>query len=266
MRKLKFVFVFAAVSMLTTTIHAQTKTLIKESNDERTYEKKWRVEWGALTGAGVNYVFKQPNLTAVANPEGMSYTAINYAPRPEAELGFFTEVGKVGSIFSVSTEFTYTMRAVPQPVFSNNSNQVAEYKNTYLNGATFGLLFNFKPVDKFKVGIGFDCTRFLMTKKIQESNHAKYTQAFSTPFGLKTVFSYQVSPRMDIQMYARLGKIGDCEAQNMNGGSSNTSAMWEKMKPEDISAGVRVAYRICGKELHIKKKLQGEKKVYRLNY
>lgn len=254
LRDSKLLFIIGLLFVVYNTTQAQ-KTLIRETNNTHSIDKSWKVEWGILAGVGISNVLKPNENPTLSMSEGVSTYRVMYAPRPEAEVGIFGEIGKTKSFFSIQAHFTYTMRAVPQPVFYALNQDIKEvYKSTYLNGLTGGLLFFFKPVDKFKIGVGFDATNFLITQDISDSNIGEYTELYSTAVGLKAVFSYQVSPRVDINVYGRLGKI--------NVGDD----FFKEMAPNDISAGMAIGYRLCGKEIHYKSKTDEEKKVYRLDY
>lgn len=235
----------------------EAQTLIRERSNTKEIKKSWKMEWGILTGMGVSNVLRPDQEPKLTMPEGVNAYKVMYAPRPEAEIGIFGEIGKTKSIFSVMAHFSYTMRAVPEPVFYNQGDNVQEaYKSTYLNGATGGILFCFKPVEKFKIGIGVDMVNFMWTKAIEESNIGEYTENYTSSAGLKMMLSYKVSPRVDLNVYGRLGRI--------NG--SGFDVMEKSMKPDEVSAGMTVAYRIGGKEIRYKAKIEEEKKVYKLDY
>jgi hypothetical protein len=229
----------------------QAQTLIKESSRTKKLEKSWKIELGILTGAGVSNILR-PNMEPIIDiPEGMNTYRVKYAPRPEAQLGLFTEIGKSNSIYSFQVQLSYTMRAMPKPVFYNYSNDIKEvYKSTYLNGGTAGFLFCIKPVDRFKIGVGLDFTSFLILDDVENSDIGEYTNIYRSSAGLKVVFTYKVSPRIDVNVYSRLGRI-----------SGNSS-----MAPDDISAGMTVGYRLVGKEIKYKAKLEETKQVYKLDY
>lgn len=253
-RNSKWLFVIGLLFIVYGTTQAQT--LIKESSRTKEMKTSWKMEWGILTGMGVSNVLKPDNEPVISMSEGINTYRVMYAARPEAEIGLFGEIGKTKSIFSFQAHFSYTMRAVPEPVFYNYSNDIKEvYKSTYLNGGTFGLLFCIKPVDKFKVGIGFDMTNFFITGDVEESNIGEYTELYSSSTGLKLVLSYKVSPRVDLNVYGRLGRINDFD---MN--------MGKDFRPDDISAGMTIGYRLFGKEIRYKAKVEEEKKVYKLDY
>lgn len=234
----------------------QAQTLIRESSNSKEIKKSWKVEWGILTGMGVSNVLQPEKEPTLSMPEGMNTYRVMYAARPEAEIGFFGEIGKTKSMFSFQAHFSYTMRAVPEPVFYNYANDIKDvYKSTYLNGATVGVLFCIKPIEKFKIGVGVDVTSFLITQDVEDSDIGEYTEFYSSSTGLKLVLSYKVSPRVDLNVYGRLGSI------------SNFDMIKDKsLRPDDISAGMTVGYRICGKEIRYKAKIEEEKKVYKLDY
>jgi hypothetical protein len=252
--KLLFVIGFLFIVYTTTT---QAQTLIKENSRTKEIETNWKMEWGILTGMGVSNVLRPDKEPTISMPEGINTYRVMYAARPEAEIGFFGEIGKTKSFFSLQAHCSYTMRAVPEPVFYNysNSNIKEVYKSTYLNGGTFGLLFCFKPVEKFKIGVGFDVTNFLITQDVEDSNIGEYTEFYSSSTGFKLVFAYKVSPRIDLNAYGRLGKLNDFDIKT-----------GKDMRPDDISAGMTISYRLCGKEIRYKAKLEEEKKVYKLDY
>lgn len=253
-RNSKLLFVIGLLFIVYNTTQAQT--LIRESSRTKEIKKSWKMEWGILTGMGVSNILRPDKEPTLSMPEGMSTYRVMYAARPEAEIGVFGEIGKTKSIFSFQAHFSYTMRAVPEPVFYNYANDIKEvYKSTYLNGGTFGILFCFKPVEKFKIGVGFDVTNFLITQDVEDSNIGEYTEFYSSSSGFKLVLSYKVSPRVDLNVYGRVGRINDFD---MN--------MGKFPKPDDISAGMTVGYRICGKEIRYKAKIEEEKKVYKLDY
>ena len=253
-RNSKVFFMIALLFITYNTIQAQT--LIRETSNTKKNEKSWKVEWGLLTGMGVSNVLRPDVEARIALPESASTYRTMYAARPEAEIGFFGEIGKTSSIFSFQAHLSYTMRAVPEPVFYNNSSNVKEvYKSTYLNGGTIGALFCFKPVDRFKVGVGLDLTRFLILDDVVDSDIGEYTGFFKSSAGLKLVVSYQVSPRVDLNVYSRFGRLDDFDAARSNGFS-----------PDDISVGMTVAYRLLGKEIRYKETIIEEKQVYKLNY
>lgn len=251
----KFLFIVGLLFIVYNSSQAQT--LIRESSRTKEIKKNWTIEWGILTGMGVSNVLRPNEEPILDMPEGMSTYRVKYAPRPEAEIGFFGEIGKTKSIFSMQAHLSYTMRAMPKPVFYNyGSNDIKEvYKSTYLNGGTFGLLFCIKPVDRFKIGLGFDVTSFLITDDVENSDIGEYTNLYASSAGLKVVFSYKVSPRVDINVYSRLGRLTDGNMEMSNG-----------FAPDDISAGMTVGYRLFGKEIRYKAKLEEEKKVYKLDY
>lgn len=240
--------------MIFNTIQAQT--LIRETSKTKKKDKNWKVEWGILTGMGVYNVLKPDQAPNIDMPEGANTYRVMYAPRPEAQIGFFGEIGKTKSIFSFQAHLSYTMRAVPKPVFYDYSNDIKEvYKSTYLNGGTVGVLFCLKPVDRFKVGVGFDLTSFLIFEDVEKSNIGEYTAFFGSSVGLKLMLSYKVSPRVDMNVYGRLGKL-DGFNSNLDKGPA----------PDDISAGMTLSYRLFGKEIRYKETITEEKKVYKLDY
>ncbi len=231
----------------------QAQTLIRESNRTNEIEKSWKMEWGILTGVGVSNVLKPESNPTLKMPEGKGTYRVMYAARPEAQIGVFGEIGKTKSIFSFQIHFAYTMRAIPEPVFYSYNDDIKDvYKSTYLNGGTVSALFCFKPVDKFKIGIGIEATKFLVTEGVKNSDIGEYTEWYSSSTGLKLMLSYKVSPRVDINVYGRAGHISEFDKKNL--------------MPDDISAGMTVGYRLCGKEVRYKAKIEEEKKVYRLDY
>jgi hypothetical protein len=253
-RDSKFLFIIGLLFIVYNS--GQAQTLIRESSRTKEIKRSWKVEWGILTGAGVSNILRPDTERMLDVPEGADTYRVMYAPRPEASLGFFGEIGKTKSIFSIQAHLSYTMRAMPKPVFYNNGDDIKEvYKSTYLNGATVGLLFCFKPVDRFKIGVGFDVTNFLITDNVENSDIGEYTNLYSSSAGLKLVFSYKVSPRVDVNVYSRVGRLTDVDVKGGNG-----------ITPDDISAGMTVGYRLFGKEIRYKVKVEEEKKVYKLDY
>lgn len=250
-------FVIGLLFIICQTTEAQT--LIRESSRTKEIKKSWKIEWGILTGMGVSNVLRPAEEPQLTMGEEISTYSVMYAPRPEAEFGFFGEIGKTKSFFSVMAHFSYTMRAIPEPVFYDQGSTVEEvYKSTYLNGLTGGVFFCFKPVEKFKIGVGFDMTNFMMTKEIEESNIGEYTEFYSSSMGFKVMLSYKVSPRIDLNVYGRLGRI--------EGLDLDLAGVSKAPIPDEVSAGVTVGYRIGGKEIRYKAKIEEEKKVYKLDY
>ncbi len=257
LQNLKMMSVLVLIAFCSFQAEAQVqKTLIQETNKNINCEKKWKIEWGVIGSAGVSNVLKpnEPRIESMYGSETAptSYSIL-YAPRPEAELGFFGEISKVNSIFSFQSRITYTMRAIPQPVFSGSSTVPAqEYKSTYLNGLTMGGTFFINPVSKFKIGLGLEATGFLITKEIADSEHGEYTESFKSVMGLRMVLGYQISPRMDMNVY---GSISNSHKEN----SMN-------YEPDNVSAGIMMLYRISGKEIHVKRTFKEKKEVYKLVY
>lgn len=248
-RNSKILFVIGLLFIICNTMQAQT--LIREKSNTKKIEKSWKIELGLLTGMGVSNILRPNTEPIIEMPEGMSTYRVKYAPRPEAQLGLFAEMGKSNSIYSFQVHLSYTMRALPKPVFYNYSNDIKEvYKSTYLNGGTAGILFCIKPVDRFKIGVGLDFTSFLIFDDVENSDIGEYTNLHRSSAGLKVVFTYKVSPRVDVNVYSRL-------ARTAGGGG---------VAPDDISAGMTVGYRLVGKEIKYKAKLEETKQVYKLDY
>jgi len=98
-------------------------------------------------------------------------------------------------------------------------------------------------------------TNFLITKDVQESDFGEYTELYRSSKGLKLVLSYKVSSRVDLNAYGRLGVI--------DGFTRNYDVT---PAPDDISGGMTIGYRLFGKEVRYKAKIEEEKKVYKLDY
>lgn len=255
-KKSNLLFLLVFVLGTYSATQAQDKTLIYEKEGEKTIDKVWRTEFGIWGGAGVSNFFKPASNPAIAIPEEYNNYSVMYAPRPEANVGVFTEIYKPNSIVSVQLFVGYTMRAIPKPVFYTAQNEPPqEYRSTYLNGLTGGAMVFFRPgKKKFRIGVGLDATQFLIFPDVKDSEIGEYTELYKGSYGFKTVVGYQVSPRMDLNIYGRLG---------MNAASFKNT---ENYLPTDVSAGVMMSYRLFGKEHHLKGKIQGKKEVYRLNY
>lgn len=206
-------------------------------------EKNWKMHWGVTGGVGVsNFLENSISLTNVSIPESYSSYAVMYAPRPEANLGFFTEIEK--GRFSFQTTFTYQMRAMPAPVFiSGNNDPGNTYQSLYMNGLSLGGVLFFKPVDKFKFGIGFDLAHFFIPKELKESNYGSIAEGYKNARSLKTVIAYNLNPRTDINVYV-----------------AAVNNLTEKMQVDNIAAGVTITYKLCGTEVKVKKE------VYKLDY
>lgn len=206
-------------------------------------EKNWKMHFGVVGGVGIsNSLENSVSNQTLFTPEGYDSYSVMYAPRPEVNLGLFSEIEK--GKFSFQTTLTYTMRSTPAPVFTlGGSDPGNTYQSLYLNGVTAGGVLFFKPVDKFKFGIGFDCSHFFIPKELKESTYGNYAEGYKSSRSLKTVVGYSVSPRMDINVYV-----------------AAVNTLTEKLQVDNITAGATITYKLCGTEVKIKKE------VYKLDY
>lgn len=212
----------------------QAQQLISKS------EKSWKIHWGVTGGAGVSNFLQNASPQMQSTPEDMDDYTVKYAPRPEVTLGVFTEFEPECKFFSFRTGINYMMRSIPEPTFHSYLSSTVEnpYQSIYLNGLYVdGILF-FKPLEKVKFGLGFDLAHFFMTEQIKEGQNSEYAQNYVSYRGIKTVVSYNVNPRMDLNMYVSVG-----------------NSLTEKMQVDNISGGVTVAYKLKGKEFKIKKEI-----------
>lgn len=207
----------------------------------RKTEKQWKVHFGVMGGVGVSNFLQNAHTNATEFlPEGSDQYEVMYAPRPEATIGIFSEL-ETKCKFSFQTNLAYTMRAIPKPSFGTNA--VKAYESLYMNGLTVGGIIFFKPVNKLKVGFGFDFTQFLITKELEEGRYGNYATQYRASKNIKTVVSYSVSPRADIQVYVA--------AEN---------SLKSKMQVDNINAGATLAYKLVGREIKM------QKQVYKVDY
>ena len=212
----------------------QAQQLISES------EKSWKIHWGVTGGTGVSNFLENSSPKLKSLPEGFDAYTVKYAPRPEVTLGLFTEFESECKFLSFRTSINYMMRSIPEPTFQSYLSSTVQnpYQSIYLNGLYVdGVLF-FKPLDKVKFGLGFDLANFFMTNQIKEGQNSEYAQSFVSYRGLKTVVSYNINARTDLNMYVSVGN----------------SAMGE-MQVDHISGGVTVAYKVKGREFKMKKEI-----------
>lgn len=218
----------------------QAQQLISKS------EKSWKMHWGVTGGAGVsNFLESAVAENIQSTPEGYEAYNVMYAPRPEITVGLFTEFEPDCKFFSFRTSINYMMRSIPKPTFLTNATSTVSnsYQSIYLNGFYVDGVWFFKPLENVKFGIGFDLAQFFMTKQLKEGVHADYVEKYLFYRGLKTVVSYAVNPRMDVNMYVSVG-----------------NSMTDKMQVDNISGGATIAYKLKGREYKIKKE------VYNLDY
>lgn len=205
-------------------------------------EKSWRIHHGLIGGAGLSNALPNSIKQQQSYPEGQSKAVFLFAPRPEVNVGLFSEIEK-GKL-SFQTSLTYTMRSIPAPVFINAGVHATNtYQSLYLNGLTLGGVFFVKPVPKVKIGLGFDMTHFFMTKELKEGDYSDYALQYTNSRSIKTVVAYSVDPRTDVNFYVA---------------AVNTRI--DKMQIDNITAGIAVTYKLCGKEIKI------QKEVYKLDY
>ena len=136
------------------------------------------------------------------------------------------------------------MRSTPAPVF-NSSASVADntYQSLYFNGLSLSGLWFFKPVDKFKVGLGFDYVHFFNNKLLKESNYGAYASDHMTSAGIRTELVYSKDSRTDFALTV-----------------SAANTQMKKIQIDNISVAATVYYKLCGKEIKIKKE------IYKLDY
>ena len=208
--------------------------------------KTWKVHWGVTGGAGMS-TYLQNALPENAHflPEGMAVYSVLYAPRPEVNLGVFTEF-EFKSKFMLRMSLTYAMRAIPKPVYLTPSNPTVanQYQSIYLNGAGADLIFFYQPIKKMKFGMGFDMAHYFMTKKFRQGNYGAYAHHFMGYHGLKTVVAYNINPRMDISMY-------------VSGGSSSMNKLFQF---DNFNVGTTFTCKLKGKEYKI------QKEIYKVDY
>jgi hypothetical protein len=235
MQKMIF-FMFLFLGTYATT---QAQQLISKS------EKSWKIHWGVTGGAGVSNFLENSSTQIQTPPEGFDDYTVKYAPRPEVTLGLFTEFESQCKFLSFRTSINYMMRSIPEPTFYSYGSAAIEnpYKSIYLNGLYVdGILF-FKPLDKVKFGLGFDLAQFFMTNQIKEGQNSEYAQNYVSYRGLKTVISYNINARTDLNMYVSVG-----------------NSTKEKMQVDNVSGGITIAYKVKGREYKIKKE------VYSIDY
>jgi len=215
--------------------NTSAQQLISKSN------KQWKIHFGVMGGIGVSNFLQNAHTNAVDFlPEGSDQYEVMYAPRPEATIGIFSEL-ETKCKFSFQTNLAYTMRAIPKPNFGTNA--IKAYESLYMNGLTVGGIIFFKPVNKLKVGLGFDFTQFLITKDLAEGRYGNYATQYRASKNIKAVVSYSVSPRADIQVYVA--------AEN---------SLKSKLQVDNINAGATLAYKLVGREIKL------QKEVYKIDY
>lgn len=224
-------FLFLFLGTYATT---QAQQLISKS------EKSWKIHWGVTGGAGVSNFLQNATPQLQSTPERMDDYRVKYAPRPEITLGVFTEFEPNCKFFSYRTSVNYMMRSIPEPTFYSYLSSTINnpYQSIYLNGLYVdGILF-FKPLEKVKFGLGFDLAHFFLTNQIKEGQNGEYAQNYVSYRGLKTVVSYSLNARTDLNMYVSVG-----------------NSLTDKMQVDNISGGATIAYKIRGKEYKIKKEI-----------
>jgi len=217
---------------------ADAQQLIKKTN------KSWKIHKGVIGGVGLsNFLTNATPQSSEFLPEGSSDYSMLYAPRPEARIGLFAEL-ESKCRFSFRLAGAYMMRAIPKPTFSAASSaNTNDYRSIYLNGLMTDLTIFFRATDKFKVGVGFESAHFMMTKKLKEGDYADYANNYKFSHGVKAVVAYSISPRTELNMYVL---------------ASNNTYSFKQLN--NISGGVAVAYRLCGKEIKV------QKEVYKIDY
>jgi len=216
---------------------SSAQQLIGKSN------KNFKVHFGLTGGVGISTFLENSNVEALPFvPEGYTSYSTMYAPRPEAQLGLFMELeGKKRVAFQ--TSITYTMRSIPKPVFSATPTTDKSYNSIYLNGLSFSGVLFIKASDKFRFGLGFEITKFFMTKKLKKGIYKDYAQQYDLFRGLKTVVAYKLNPRTELNIYGMIG-----------------NQLMKKMQVDNFSVGATVTYRLYGREYKI------QKEVYKLDY
>lgn len=214
------------------------QTLVHQS------EKSWKIHFGVQGAAGLSTYFN--NLTndfEMPVPETASSFELNYAPRPEVLFGVFTEL-EFSDKFSYRTTLSYMMRAIPAPVFLNNTaSAVNTYHSIYSSGLAVSGTWFFKPVQKFKVGLGYDYVHFVNEKFLKDTKYATFSNAFSASRGLRTEFVYSSNTRTEY-------------ALTVTAGNSN----FNKLQVDNLTIAATIYHRLCGKMIKVKKE------VYKLNY
>ncbi|MDC0230759.1 hypothetical protein OAK19_02245 [Aureispira] len=233
----KFRLLFLILIIQSVSINAQQ--LVHQS------EKNWKLHFGFLGGATVaSYMNNLINTEYDFLPEGKTDYEINYAPRPTVNLGVFSEV-EFCEKFSHRMTVNYTMKAIPAPIFlnSNSSTNFNNYQSIFLNGLNVSGTLIFKPINKFKIGLGLNYSHFFINKDLANSNYGSYTNTLMTCKGIHLETIYSTGPRTDIALVV-----------------TAANSQVRKMQIDNIMIGVNVYHKICGKEVRIKKE------IYKIDY